>query len=251
MKSRYIRCLALLGALATLSLLITASAQGTHPRPKGATPLRVPLVPSYNACTTPNRTHGPALAFGSCSPPAQTSAQATVGTPDALGGAANAVSYLRLTEWRSIPGGPDEADILIDSALSDVRCRPTGTRCGTANASGPPDYSGDLRFSFKFRLTDHYNATAPGGGTDAATVQDFTTEFSWPCAESGSTSTGSTCNVNTSLNAVGPCCPFGVLDSKREIWALDGVRIFDGGADGNGDTTADNTVFLRPGVFMP
>src|SRR5687767_4453859 len=68
-KSRHIRCLDSLGALITLSLLIAASAQATHPRPKGSTPLRVPLVPSYNACTTPNRTHGPALAFGSCRPP--------------------------------------------------------------------------------------------------------------------------------------------------------------------------------------
>jgi hypothetical protein len=29
------------------------------------------------------------------------------------------------------------------------------------------------------------------------------------------------------------------------------VRIYDGGADGDGDTTADNMVFLRPGIFMP
>jgi hypothetical protein len=37
----------------------------------------------------------------------------------------------------------------------------------------------------------------------------------------------------------------------RAIWALDTVRIFDGGADGDGETTADNTVFARPGVFIP
>ena len=32
-------------------------------RSKGATPTRVPLVPIFNACASPNRTHGPALAF--------------------------------------------------------------------------------------------------------------------------------------------------------------------------------------------
>ena len=97
-----------------------------------------------------------------------------------------------------------EQDILIDIALNDVRCVPTGARCGTANASGPADYSGELRFSFTFRLTDHWNATAPGGGTDPATVQDFTIEHSWACVQSGSTSTGSTCDLNTSLNAIIP-----------------------------------------------
>ena len=29
------------------------------------------------------------------------------------------------------------------------------------------------------------------------------------------------------------------------------MRVYDGGADGDGDTTADNTVFLRPGIFIP
>ena len=76
--------------------------------------------------------------------------------------------------------------MLIDIALNDVRCVPTGARCGTANASGPADYSGEMRFSFTFRLTDHWNATAPGGGTDPATVQDFTIvsySFLGVCAE--------------------------------------------------------------------
>ena len=40
-------------------------------------------------------------------------------------------------------------------------------------------------------------------------------------------------------------------EAKRAIWALDAVGIYDGGADGDGDTTADNTVFARPGIFIP
>ena len=39
-----------------------------HARPKGATPLRVALVPAYSACASPNRTHGPPLAFPSVQP---------------------------------------------------------------------------------------------------------------------------------------------------------------------------------------
>jgi hypothetical protein len=246
--SRFIRCLTLFGGLATVCLLITAPAQATHPRPKGASPIHMPLVPAYAPCVTPNRTHGPPLAFASCNPPAQTSAQATVGTPDAFGGAANSVSYLLLRSFIGPPAPVEDVDILINSVVNDVRCMPTGTSCGTANDSGPADYAGETRFSFTFRVTDHWNAAVPGGGPDPATVQDFTTEFSVSCAQSASTSTGSTCNASTSLNAV---VPGALKDGKRSISELNAVRIFDGGADGDGDTTADNTVFARPGIFIP
>jgi hypothetical protein len=247
-RKRMVLPLALaLGALGMMVMATAASA--THPRPVGASPLRASLVPAYNACGAPNRTHGPPLAFASCNPPAQTSAQATVGTPDANGGAANSTGSLRLTAWRGAPAAVDPVDILIDVALNDVRCAPTSARCGTANASGPPDYSGEMRFSFTFRVTDHWNASTPGGGTDPATVQDFATDFAWACVQSGSTSTGSTCNLNTSLNAINPLEP--VKDGKRAIHELSAVRIYDGGADGDGDTAADNTVFARPGIFIP
>jgi hypothetical protein len=253
--SRFIRCLTLFGGLATLFLLVVASAEATHPRPKSASPTHMSLVPTYNQCLAPNRTHGPPLAFPSCNPPAQTSAQATVGTPDAFGGAANATGHLRLKWLDCRPNCPGlDHDILIDVAFSDVRCVPTGASCGTANASGPADYAGEIRLSFTVRLTDHWNATAPGGGTDPATVEDFTMDLPevvdppWACAQSGSTSTGSTCDVLTTLNAIIPSASGG---GDRAIWELDAVRIYDGGADGDGDTTADNTLFARPGVFVP
>jgi len=242
----------LLAGLLSLCGLTVTSAHATHPRPKSASPLQMSLVPAYAPCAAPNRTHGPPLAFPSCNPPAQTSAQATVGTPDAFGGAANATGYLRLKVLigAPTPDGWDE-DVRIDMALNDVRCVPTGARCGTANASGPADYSGELRFSFTFRVTDHWSGTTPGGGTDAATVQDFTIEHSWACVPSGSSSTGSTCNLSTSLDAVAPFPPEVAQYGRRGNWELNAARIFDGGADGDGDTTTDNTVFARPGVFIP
>jgi hypothetical protein len=257
-RNSIVRALAVsAGALALPMMVQVASA--THPRPVGASPMRISLVPAYAPCTAPNRAHGPPLAFASCNPPAQTSAQATVGTPDAFGGGANSVSHLRLESF--ICQGhcfPGDSDIRIDIALHDVRCVPTGARCGTANASGPADYSGELRLSFTARLTDHYNATAPGGGTEAATVEDFTidealaanwgTAIAWACVQSGSTSIGSTCNLSTSLDAY---MPLGGTRESRQIWALDAVRIYDGGPDGDGDTVADNTVFVRPGIFVP
>ena len=50
------------------------------PRPIGATPFRVPLVPAYAQCVGGNRQHGPPMSFSSCAPPQQASGQLTVGT---------------------------------------------------------------------------------------------------------------------------------------------------------------------------
>ena len=246
---RSMRFATMFGGLATLCLLIAAPVQATHPRPAGATPIRLSLVPAYSHCAAPNRTHGPPLAFPSCDPPAQTSAQATLATPDAYGGAANFNSYVRLKAASVTPGPPDEADIYIRSPLDGVRCVPTGARCGTANASGPADYSGEVRFVFTIRLTDHWNNPAPGGGTDAATVQDTSIELAWPfaCAETASTTTGSTCDVSTSLNSFIP----GAAREKRAIWEISDVRVYDGGTDGDSATPGDDTLFLRPGLFIP
>jgi hypothetical protein len=246
---RSMRFVTLLGGLAALCLLIAAPGQATHPRPAGASPLRVSFVPAYSQCVAPNRTHGPPLAFPSCNPPVQTSAQATVGTPDANGGA---TSFSSTVVFRpaisSSPGPPEEGDLFISIQMNDVRCVPTGVRCGTANASGPADYSGEVRFVFTTRITDHYNAVAPGGGPDAATVVDTSIEVDWQCAETASTSTGSTCNLNTAVNSF---IPGAIKETKRTIWETSEVRVYDGGPDGDADTTADNTVFLRQGIFIP
>ena len=82
-------------AFGAAAILATTSLAGaSHPRPKGATPLRVPLVTAYNQRTASNRTHGPPLAFPACNPPAQTSTSLTVGTPDANGAAANSAGHV-------------------------------------------------------------------------------------------------------------------------------------------------------------
>ena len=74
-----------------------------YPRPKGATPVRASLVPAYQECTSANRVHGPPLEHASCDPPAQTSANLTVGTPDANGEAANSVGSVT---YRVLAGTP-------------------------------------------------------------------------------------------------------------------------------------------------
>jgi hypothetical protein len=248
---RSMRFVTLFWGLAALCLVIAGPVHATHPRPKGASPVRVPLVPAYSQCAAPNRTHGPPLAFPSCNPPAQTSGQATVGTPDAFGGAANFIGYIRINVLVGTPGPPDDSDVYVRMDLTDVRCVPTGARCGAANAAGPADYSGEVGFKYGIRFTDHFNAVAPGGGTDPATMQDaaITLEPSAiTCAGTASTSTGSTCAVWTSYNAIHPGL---IKDSKRLVEEIDDVHVYDGGADGDANTTADNTVFLRQGIFIP
>ena len=241
----------LLGGIAALCLLIVVPAQATHPRPKGASPMRLSLVPAYDPCSAPNRTHGPPLAFPSCNPPAHTSGQATVGTADAFGGAANFAGYFLLEVIVGVPGPPNDSDVRLKLDLTDVRCVPTGARCGTANAVGPADYSGEVGFEYAIRFTDHWNAVAPGGGTDPATMQDAVITLdpgAIACAGTASTSTGSTCAVYTSYNAFHPGL---IKDGKRLNEEVGDFHIYDGGADGDANTTADNTVFLRQGIFIP
>ena len=219
-----------------------------YPRPAGASPARLSLVPAYSPCTAPDRTHGPPLAFGSCNPPVATSSQATVGTPDALGGSASFVGFVRYAVDVGSPGLPEDSDVTITSSMSDVRCRPAGASCGTANAAGPADYTGEVRAAVVLRLTDRWNAVAAGGGSDAGTGQSVSLARSFPCAPTASTGTGSSCTLSTTANAIVPGL---VLDTKRAIWQMEQVQVYDGGPDGDADTTAGDTLFAVQGIFVP
>ena len=235
-------------ALGAVTMLVVASmASATHPRPKGATPLRASTVPAYNACTTPNRTHGPPLAFPSCNPPVQTSTAVTVGTPDANGAAANSVGFVKLDVKVGVPGPPEDSDVLISSSISDVRCKAGTTACGNANAADGADYTGELQGNATIRITDHWNAVAPGGGPDAATVVDIPFPVAATCANTASTAEGGLCTSNTSANAV---VPGSVLDGKRAIVEIGQITITDGGPDGV-NATSPNTLFGVQGIFIP
>src|SRR5690349_25098561 len=111
----------MLAAGTIAALLVTIQTAGGHVRPKGATPLRVSLVPAQNLCAAPNSTHGGTFAFPSCNPGLQTSNFLTTGTPDVNGAPANMVGYLRLV---AVPG-----DMNIVSNITDVRCLPAETAC--------------------------------------------------------------------------------------------------------------------------
>ena len=235
-------------AVGALVMMVVASmASATHPRPKGATPLYASLVPSYNACGTPNRTHGPPLAFPSCNPPVQASGSLTIGSPDANGAAANSIGFVKLDVKVGVAGPPDDSDVLITSSISDVRCKAGVTACGNANAADGADYTGELQGNATIRISDHWNAVAPGGGPDAATVIDIPFPVGATCANTASTAEGGLCTVNTSANVV---VPGSVKDAKRAVIEVGQITITDGGADGLNGTTP-NTLFETQGIFIP
>jgi hypothetical protein len=234
-------------ALGALGLMVMAQlASATHPRPKGATPLRVSTVPAFKQCTAPNRTHGAPLAFPSCNPPVQTSNFLTVGSPDANGAPANSVGSIRLDVKAGVPGPPEDSDVLIKANISDVRCTPAGgaTVCGTANAADGPDYSGEVQGNAIIRISDHYNGT---GLNEAATVQDIPFPVNTTCTATAANTTGGVCNTSTSANAV---VVGSVKDTQRAVVEIQQLQISDGGADG-AVATADNTLFEVQGIFIP
>jgi hypothetical protein len=207
-----------------------------YPRPKGASPLRFPLVPAFNNCTLPNRTHGPPFASPSCAPPAQVSTSATIGTPDANGKAANAVGWI---QFRTVAGNEsttaDEADVKLSASTSDVRKR-----------SDLSDYTGELQAWVRLRLTDRYNAESPS--RNAATTVDLPFAFNVPCAPTSATDRGSTCSVTTTADTLTPGT---VLEGKRAIWDLSRVQLYDGGPDGRMSTKSGNALFEVQGIFVP
>ena len=235
-----------------VSILLLAS--DGHPRPKGATPLRVTLVPAFTKCTAPNRVHGPPSLSGgpddaSCAPPAQATTLLTVGTPDGPGGAANSSGSVRFDAIIGPPGGADDSDMAVAVNLSDVRCQTGVATCGSTNTAGGADYTGELTPQVEMRLSDNFSAVAAGGGPDSATMQDnvLTGTVQVPCVATASTAIGGSCALSTTLDAITPGM---VPEGKRAVWQLGQVEVLDGGSDGEATTTPNNR-FVVQGIFVP
>jgi dipeptidyl aminopeptidase/acylaminoacyl peptidase len=199
----------------------------SYPRPKGATPFLTYLVPAYAECTTPNREHGPALSFGSCNPPTQTSTALTVGSADSNGKPTKSVSSVRFDTLVGNPSTPaDEADVKITAQVIDVY-----TQAGLA------DYAGELTATTPLRITDKLNIPHPGG-PGAGTVSDIPYGFTIPCAETADPAIGGACLLSTSADAL---APGSVKEGKRSIWALGQVEVYD----------ANDALFMKQGIFVP
>jgi hypothetical protein len=211
-------------------------------RPKGATPSRVALVPAYNSCASPNRTHGPSLASPSCAPPVRSSSVLTVGTPDANTFAANSVGFVKADVITGDANTTaDEADVALLVSITDVRNNPSGT-----------DYTGRLLVTSSLRITDNANSDER---PDPATLQAITLQFPVQCAATGDTAIGGLCTVTTTYDAV---VPGAVQERQRAIWELGQIQVKDAGPNGTGYASCpptcgdgDETVFMRQGVFIP
>ena len=205
-----------------------------YARPKAVGQVRVPLVPAYSPCASPDRTHGPPLAFGSCSSPAQTSGQLTVGTIDANGAASNATGSVSFQGRLGDPTTPaNEADVTLGATLTDVRRR-----------SDLTDYAGELQLRLPVRITDRLNGPLQN---EAATGLDTELPATIPCTPTAAAGVGSTCSLATSINAL---VPGAIVERKRAIWELGAVQVFDGGATGVAGSSGARP-FQTQGIFVP
>ena len=217
---------------------VTATPRPTpYPRPAGATPLRVSLVPAVDRCQSPNRVHGPPLEHPSCAPPQPSSSNLTVGVGDGSPAFARSIGFARLAVVRTA-GDPDDSDVLVRVSITNVM-----------KASDLSEYDGELRAVLGLRITDRLNPSgAYPGGTGSGTVSDSGFGFSLPCTPTPEPLDKSTCQVVASADAI---APGSVPEGARALWQLDEVEVFDGGPDGDGDTLADNELFATQGVFVP
>jgi TolB protein len=202
-------------------------------RPKGATPLRVPLVPASEPCTAPNRTHGSPLSFPSCAPPVPESSSAFIGIGDGNLAPAKSIGQVIL---RTLTGGPgDGADVAIDVGITNVM-----------KTSDRSDYTGELRLELPMRITDRFNKPSPSGtGPGTGDTSFFATV---PCSPTADTTLGSSCSLSTTADSV---LPGTVRAGARSIWAIEQVRLHDGGTDGDAETGGDNELFAVQGLFAP
>jgi acyl-homoserine-lactone acylase len=207
-----------------------------YARPKAASPVNIRLVPAYEACTSPGGTHGAPLAVPSCSPPSLSSDYLTVGTPDANGRPVNFVGAVNLKAVGENPINPDngdQADVEISASLTDVR-----------KASDLTDYTGELSLVLGLRTTDRDNGLSL---EDPATAVDSPLRLTVPCAATSGVE-GGACNLATTADAVMADL---TKEGQRAVWGLGQVQVYDGGSDGDADTTGDNTLFAVQGTFTP
>jgi hypothetical protein len=213
------------------------------PRPKGATPTRVALVPGYQECPNPggNRQHGGPLNVNSCNPPAQSSSILTVGTMDANGFTPQSVGSVR---YIVKPG-----DFQITASITDVRCRATNAACPGGFGSA---YTGKVLVQTQVQITDKYNGSPT---TESATTEGFPIQAPVTCAFVSST-IGGACNLTTTMNSL---IPGAVTAGQRANWELGSIEVLDAGANGTGYGAGcpptcgdgDEGVFMRQGVWVP
>jgi hypothetical protein len=223
-------------ALTVSGSLSPAQPYPGYARPKAATPVNVALVPAFDECSSGNASHGAPLAVPSCNPAVESSDYLTVGSPESNGKPARMAGSVRLKVVGEQPidfGNGDQGDVQVTAGISDVR-----------KQSDLSDYSGELRAVLGLRITDSFNGTSL---RSPATATEASLGFSMACSPTGGPE-GSSCNLATTVDAV---LADVAREGRRAIWQLSKIQVFDGGADGDGDTAGDNTLFATQGAFVP
>ena len=223
----------------TASDVYMAQTAASYVRPKGGSPLLVPLVLAYRDCTAPNRVHGPpalggAVSNPSCAPPVQASDHLTVGTADANAKPTLSTGRVELTVLVGNPStSADEADVRLHFDMNDVRSR-----------GSLADYAGEVTVSIDVRITDRLNGSVT---VDPATVVEMPFPFVVNCVATSDANSGGVCAVDTTADAV---VPGAIKEGIRAGWELDRVEVHDGGSDGVASTPG-NSLFAVQGVFVP
>jgi serine protease AprX len=223
--------------------LVDVSRPDTYPRPGSGTPLRVPLVPAFVACTEPNATHAEPLDSPSCTPPVLESTLLTTSKIGRGGG------FARLDVIAGDPStADDEADVRIFALATNVQ-----------NQSDGSDYDGKAILSTTIRITDRANGPA---ADQPATTEDARFSIPVDCIATGDPMLGGSCSVDTSTDTL---VPGFAREGKRAVISAFSVELLDAGPDSSIDPSSDplglgcpptcgsgdESVFLRQGVFVP
>jgi len=130
-----------LSVVSSLLVLMSmaSSALATHEVPLGGSPMRVPLVPAYDACVSANSTHGLPLNFPSCNPPVPTSGTVKAGA-GSIGYVNILVCFVGATAAKCKEASPGfttamQPDVRLWGNGRDVQCRLTGTPGGCTAGS--------------------------------------------------------------------------------------------------------------------
>ena len=188
-------------AVSGLSLLAVTPALATHNRPQVAGPLKVSLVPAYTTCVGGTQTHNPPANVSSCTPPTLISPNLWGGTPDTPTNlaASNENAFVKFFSNGNITFRM--RDVRCQANLGAGLCPPFNETAPGSGIITPPDYTGEIQETHTIKMTDHANTP---GGTGVATASVIPFSFTVTCVASASVTIGSTCNLNTSYNAVVP-----------------------------------------------
>jgi hypothetical protein len=142
------------------------------------------------------------------------------------------VGFVRIAVQVGVPGPPDDSDVELRFRVTNVM-----------RASDLSEYTGELRTELSVRRTDRE------AGNVASTSLDLPFGLTVPCTPTPDSNVdASTCEALTTVNAL---LPGAVTDGARAVWALDKLRVYDGGPDEDADTDDGNSLFATQGVFVP